>query len=107
LRGDEAIQRLQNDQHCGCNGRLDCFAHTYCPLDQLTLAITNHHFKWWFDIGPIRAMVLARLKGGRHLPMFLALPLKKTQTAFLFAISLLFDILHTASSVVISAIATC
>jgi hypothetical protein len=26
--------------------------------------VTNHHFKWWFDIDPIRVISLARLKGG-------------------------------------------
>lgn len=26
----------------------------------------DHHFKWWFDIGPIRAIILAHLKGGHR-----------------------------------------
>jgi len=28
----------------------------------------DHHFKWWFAISPIRAILLARLKGGHCKP---------------------------------------
>ena len=36
--------------------------------------VSNHHFKWWLDISPIRALLLAHLKGGYrkhyyHLPL--------------------------------------
>ena len=38
------------------------------------IQVSNHHFKWWLDISPIRALLLAHLKGGYrkhyyHLPL--------------------------------------
>ena len=33
-----------------------------CTMDEI-LESRHHHFKWWLDIGPIRARVHARPKG--------------------------------------------
>jgi len=35
---------------------------------KLTKKSHDHHFKWWFAISPIRAILLARLKGGHCKP---------------------------------------
>ncbi|MDD4239374.1 MAG: hypothetical protein PHT62_12590, partial [Desulfotomaculaceae bacterium] len=46
----------------------------YQMESELILLVNNHHFKWWFDISPIRADYLLHLKGGYrkhyyHLPL--------------------------------------
>ena len=38
------------------------------PIGSTATISHDHHFKWWFDISPIRAILLARLKGGHCKP---------------------------------------